>query len=479
MYLIFNLSSISKFTNPLRVALRTHRNLSGFLNMFGVNMHEITSERGYLKCRNSSFLLLVMIIINWAITDGQKCRSPFGQIFPIPLQQRNVRLDCALPNGKPICCSAVDDSKSRGVGLDDPELELVEKESDRDLVCKITRKYTPSPYERAQLDLAWQLQNITEWEARSNELVKTILSEDIIGHSKKWLKRVKTHMNFHGEEHGVASNPDADNYYLSKFTVKRTCNKAAKNDEWTEWIEPLTIHARHPFGMNTCKRVRSGPVIDRSNVDYVLIQSGKNLARARVGSRRSKMRAKASPRPQHYFLDAGTSTFDSSLWWFTCAYAQMGISFNDVYGWEKTLLHPEEYWKRVPEKWKAHWHFYNVPVSSNSSRRAIDSPLGMLKQLSHERDFVAFKLDIDWPLTEMPIAASLLRNAEDNALVDEFFFELHFRCEVMMSVGGPGNGCGWGTSIPFEREGIRLERPDVLIYFRQLRETGIRAHFWP
>jgi hypothetical protein len=42
-------------------------------------------------------------------------------------------------------------------------------------------------------------------------------------------------------------------------------------------------------------------------------------------------------------------------------------------------------------------------------------------------DFVSFKLDIDHPDTEMPIALSLLSDPVFAELVDEFFFELHFR----------------------------------------------------
>jgi hypothetical protein len=40
---------------------------------------------------------------------------------------------------------------------------------------------------------------------------------------------------------------------------------------------------------------------------------------------------------------------------------------------------------------------------------------------------VAFKLDIDHPDMEMPIALMLRDNPEAFSLVDEFFFELHFR----------------------------------------------------
>ena len=42
-------------------------------------------------------------------------------------------------------------------------------------------------------------------------------------------------------------------------------------------------------------------------------------------------------------------------------------------------------------------------------------------------DFVSFKLDIDHPDTEIPIALSLLQDPNLAAMVDEFFFELHFR----------------------------------------------------
>ena len=42
-------------------------------------------------------------------------------------------------------------------------------------------------------------------------------------------------------------------------------------------------------------------------------------------------------------------------------------------------------------------------------------------------DFVSFKLDIDHPDTEMPVALGMLSDPTLAALVDEFFFELHFR----------------------------------------------------
>jgi hypothetical protein len=40
---------------------------------------------------------------------------------------------------------------------------------------------------------------------------------------------------------------------------------------------------------------------------------------------------------------------------------------------------------------------------------------------------VSFKLDIDHSDTEMPVALSLLKDEGLAAIVDEFFFELHFQ----------------------------------------------------
>ena len=151
------------------------------------------------------------------------------------------------------------------------------------------------------------------------------------------------------------------------------------------------------------------------------------------------------------------------------------MSFDSVHAWEMTLLHPQDYWRKVPAAWKPFWHFYNTPISADPTHG--DSPARLLRQMVSERDFVAFKLDIDHPDTEMPIALSLLGGGSQSGgdlglLVDEFFFELHFRCEVMTS-------CGWGKRVPAEAHGLRLDRPSVLRYFQDLRKRGIRAHIWP
>lgn len=143
-----------------------------------------------------------------------------------------------------------------------------------------------------------------------------------------------------------------------------------------------------------------------------------------------------------------------------------------MYGWEHTLLEPTKFWEEVPAAMRPKYHFYNTKMSSDPDDG--NSPLRMIKQIATEQDFVSFKLDIDTPAVELPTVLHLLRDKQLHALVDEFFFELHFRCEVMMY-------CGWGEGniVPEELFGLKLHRWDVLNLFQELRRAGIRSHFWP
>jgi len=83
---------------------------------------------------------------------------------------------------------------------------------------------------------------------------------------------------------------------------------------------------------------------------------------------------------------------------------------------------------------------------------------------------VALKLDIDNADVELPIVADILNRPAIAELIDEFFFEFHFRCEYMMQY--------WGRNLTGDPYGFKRERPDVLKVFQKLRYLGIRAHIW-
>lgn len=149
---------------------------------------------------------------------------------------------------------------------------------------------------------------------------------------------------------------------------------------------------------------------------------------------------------------------------------QRKIPFDQEYGYEYTLLEPQDFWKRVPAFVKPFYHFFNAPIAPGLNDEM--SPLWFIKNIATPDDFVAFKLDVDTPVLEIPLALALAKNEEVARLVDEFFFELHFRCEFLMT-------CGWGSRMPEEYQGLKLERYSAMKFFQDMRVQGTRAHFWP
>jgi hypothetical protein len=149
---------------------------------------------------------------------------------------------------------------------------------------------------------------------------------------------------------------------------------------------------------------------------------------------------------------------------------QQNIAFDRIFGWEYTLLEPGPFWAQVPAAVAPKYSFFNTKMSADPLN--AQSPLRFIKQLATEEDFVAFKLDIDTPDVEIPSLLQILKDPALHSLVDEFFFEFHFRCELMMI-------CGWGREISSQSHGLKMERAEVLTTFQALRRAGVRAHFWP
>lgn len=199
----------------------------------------------------------------------------------------------------------------------------------------MTKKYRPSPYEEIHLAKAYKLDKITSLKKRRRELTSFINSD--VDASNIWLDRVKEHMT----SSTGCNATKADFYYLSRFEVTKSCTGkyASLSKKWVEWIEPLTVHARHPFSMKPCKpEVYSEQSKQKMrfnaslvSTDYVLIKSDSDLRRATSLSHRSHHHSisdnitTSSAKTQHrnFLFDAGTSTFESSLLWFLCAYLQV------------------------------------------------------------------------------------------------------------------------------------------------------------
>jgi len=153
-----------------------------------------------------------------------------------------------------------------------------------------------------------------------------------------------------------------------------------------------------------------------------------------------------------------------------------------VYGWEATLLEPKEFWSRVPPRVAPFIHFFNIPISITTNNTIANpnanSPatnvLALIEEIGKEEDFIAFKLDVDTTGVEIPLVLEILNSHKLVHLIDEFFFELHFRCEYLMY-------CGWYSmqKAPKVYNGLILDRSHVLMFFQALRQHGVRAHIWP
>lgn len=258
-----------------------------------------------------------------------KWGDTFGGLAPC----NNVKIDCEH-NGKKVCCGLLSDDEETESNVTTTRGVLRTH-----IICKIEKKYIPSAYETAHMKKAEELSRIKNDTARKAELLKFIHTD--IPASNIWLTRVKAHMA--SEESPL--NHSNDIAYLSRFEVTKSCAREEQNTSWVEWIEPLTVHTRHPFSMVDCSGVYSKEAISQmlypakiQSLDYILIQSGKNLHEATsiTAHNHSRFATHRNHHPthrgdhiqtHHYILDAGTSTFESSMVWFLCAYLQVWIHY--------------------------------------------------------------------------------------------------------------------------------------------------------
>lgn len=163
-----------------------------------------------------------------------------------------------------------------------------------------------------------------------------------------------------------------------------------------------------------------------------------------------------------------SESFQVSTRYFACAYSQRGIYVDQIYSYEYLKIDPQVWWSTVPANFDAKLHFHNVPITGELDHK--DNPLTALEAIVEPKDFVAFKLDVDTTNIELPIALAILRDPKFTRLVDEFFFELHYNCPIL--------GPEWKARGP-DFDGLKLNLDGAFNYFTQVREAGIRAHFWP
>lgn len=287
-------------------------------------------------------MLLTILLQSYCFAVESSSCVKWGNSFDVPLEATTVNFSCIHPTThNRVCCEAlegysVNSKPSHGVGNAHAynSRQLVEKTS-----CRIQKDYHSSPQELRDLEVAIKISSMDPGKSiRQEALLDYITSQEITVNSTRWLSRISWHMN----NIYSSSTPHPDDLeFLSYFKVSKICDDVVIKT-WIEWIEPVTITARHPFGFGRCRPMakyyqdksdkRKRPKVNRANVDYVLLQSGKQFhdqshfddgRRHQLSSSPSSSAAEAESGPKFYLLDSGTSTFDSSLFWFTCAYSQV------------------------------------------------------------------------------------------------------------------------------------------------------------
>ena len=373
--------------------------------------------------------------------------------------------------------------------------------------CRMTKTYMPSPYEQRQRVKNKELIDLyPNYEERRKALMDLMTSDLEIDAANIWLERVRVHVTEGAP--GIVTAEDEE--YLSRFRTLVTCpdhlNLTKASYSWDNWIEPLNIYFRHPFsyeGLDNFNHILQHPItfknmyhgrnargfIDLINNDYVLVEglnqnngtpvpgcqslpSDLHIDIPLDSSEFTNTSSKHKGVTKNYMLDAGSSRYDSSLFWFVCSYLLQGLTFDRIFAWEFTLLEPRDYWQHVPEAIKLILTFFNIPITNDN--KDMDCPLQFIKKLASPRDFVSFKLDVDNQDVEIPIAMKLSQDPELYNLVDEFFFELHFNHELMTA------SPIWGTeALQKSLHGLNMDRVGAWELFHTLREKGVRAHVWP
>jgi hypothetical protein len=211
-----------------------------------------------------------------------------------------------------------------------------------------------------------------------------------------------------------------------------------------EYIEPLSGIGRHPRAKVGCRLNNEVSIFDTSYINPLYTC---NKHKDLFGKR-------------FLFYDLGCSVYDenmgggllSSIPQILKMYSKSCIKFDHIYGWEAIPM--PHWWSAVPPNMSHKITFKNIPVTASEFRK-------VLHKTARSQDFVIVKLDVDNTKVELEIIDVIRKSG----LVDELFFEYHYYFD--------GMDFGWNTTVD---DGNNVD--SALKLMRDMREFGIRSHFW-
>jgi hypothetical protein len=215
------------------------------------------------------YLMFISICSSFAMSnpnDNNKCIK-WGNTFDVPLNTKNIRLDCKKPeDGRRVCCVAVNSSMahiSRGVGIDYSYKTFMEaskqaqahsqvngmtmnKLAENDLSkvltsssssssssqynsnnCEVRKQYVSSPLEIHDIQLAQTIESQykldNDADKKFDSMLSYITSDSTHDISQRWLARVTAHMASESFPATESEEHEDDAKFLSYFLVTKTC----------------------------------------------------------------------------------------------------------------------------------------------------------------------------------------------------------------------------------------------------------------
>jgi hypothetical protein len=231
---------------------------------------------------------------------------------------------------------------------------------------------------------------------------------------------------------------------MSRFTYRSTC---IPFKTLFVPIEPLFGPLRHP---DVCS---GADLVDRS---YIYIDW--QLPAAFV-----EQPAYQSAKSLYFDLGASTwttGTAASSQNWIVEEFEKKGILFDSIWAWESMDLNQSQVWNEIPERYVPAYHWFNIPANADENSHL--NPLNILARVASKDDFVVLKIDIDNADLENAFMNQIRNNKTLLSLIDEMFFEPHYKMDPLQ--------LAWGPQTTLFK--------DVIELFTEIRKAGVRLHAW-
>ena len=314
--------------------------------------------------------------------------------------------------------------------------------------CVVTKvdSYTPSSWEAAWRRAAGHLGT------SDNTVCAAMQKPTNVINAEAWI----AHLAFcrqadgNGTRRSVDCLSQADPAIFSRFH-KSCATAGGRRVEWTEPIEPLVGHMRHPYANPQClsEGVVGVRIEDRAYL-MPLSDSPERMAAHGYNGRK-------------YLIDAGTNMHGTGLAWLVGAYERAGITFDEIFAWEASPVNATAYWADVPPGVAHALHFMNVPIQAEAG--APMNPLTWVRSIYKPGDFVVFKLDIDNDALESALIAQIADSVDLAGMIAEMFYEKHYREPAMQGYLGFDD-----QAAPYA---------EAVTMLGDLRARGLRIHYWP